>query len=392
MRAAVWHGKRDVRVEKVPDPSVVNPRDAIVRVTMSAICGSDLHLWNGFVPGMQPGDVIGHEFMGEVVDIGSQVESLQIGDRVVVLCAIACGRCWYCTHDQWALCDNSNPAGSAQLLDAAYGHAGGALFGYSHLYGGYWGGQSEFVRVPFADVGCIKLDDDAISDDDALFLGDILPTGWMAAEHCNIQPGDVIAVFGCGPVGLFAIRSAFLQGAERVIAIDRVPERLELAKQHGQAEVIDQRDGDVLAKLDEMTGGRGPDACIDAVGMESVDDGPEGVYDRVKQALRLETDRPSALRLAIMACRKGGTVSIPGVFGGISDKIPLGAAFGKGLTFRMGQTHFHRYAKPLLDRIKARTIDPGFVISHRIGLDEVPGAYHMFNDKQDGCVKVVIRP
>jgi threonine dehydrogenase-like Zn-dependent dehydrogenase len=390
MKAAVWHGKQDVRVESVPDPALVNPHDAIVRVTLSAICGSDLHLYNGFIPAMKAGDVLGHEFMGEIISVGKACEKVKVGDRVVVMCAISCGRCWFCKKELYSVCDNTNPSGSQIALELAYGHAGAALFGYSHLYGGYAGGQAEYVRVPFADVGCLKAPAE-LSDEQALFLGDIFPTGFMAAENCNIERGDTIAVFGCGPVGQFAIRSALMLGAERVIAIDSVPERLAMASEAG-AVVLDENHGDVMRRLDDLTGGRGPDACIDAVGLEAHGKGIVGAYDKMKQAMRLETDRPIALRHAIVACRKGGTVSIPGVYGGFVDKFPIGAAFGKGLTFKMGQTQFHKYAPLLLPRIQAREIDPSFVITHRVSLEDVPRAYKMFNDKADGCIKVVAKP
>jgi threonine dehydrogenase-like Zn-dependent dehydrogenase len=390
VRAACWYGTHDVRVTTAPDPAVVNPRDAVVRVTLSAICGSDLHLYNGFVPAMKRGDVLGHEFMGEIVEVGSEVKDVAVGDRVVVICAIACGRCWFCEKQLFAACDNSNPGASGEALETAFGHGGAGVFGYSHLYGGYAGGQAEYVRVPFADVNCVPVES-ARSDEELLFLGDILPTAWMAAENCAIEPGDVVAVFGCGPVGQLVVQCAWLLGAERVIAIDGVPERLELARVRGKAEVIDDRDEAVLERLDEMTGGRGPDACVDAVGLEA-HDGLAGAYDRLKQAARLQTDRPTALRQAILACRKAGTVSIPGVYGGLVDKLPMGAAFGKGLTLRMGQTHFHRYVRPLLAGIEAGELDPSYLITHRVSLDDVPAAYAMFNAKRDGCIKVVLRP
>ena len=385
MKAVVWNGKRDMRIENVPDPMIVNPHDAIVRVTSTAICGSDLHLYNGFIPGMKPGDIMGHEFMGEIVATGPQCEQLKTGDRVIVMCGISCGRCWFCKHDLFSACDNTTPAGSQVALELAFGHAGGALFGYSHLYGGYSGGQAEYVRVPFADVGCVKVPRD-LTDEQVLFLTDIFPTGYMAAENCNIALGDTIAVFGAGPVGQFAIKSAFMLGAERVISIDSVSERLSLAAQQG-AIVVDERHGDVVPRIEELTGGRGPDSVIDAVGLEA----HGSAYDRVKQAARLETDRPMALRSAIMVCRKGGTVSIPGVYGGLIDKFPMGAAFAKGLRFTMGQTHFHRYARPLLARVQAGEVDPSFVITHRVTLDELPEAYKTFNDKADGCIKVVAK-
>ncbi|HEY5950591.1 MAG TPA: zinc-dependent alcohol dehydrogenase [Kofleriaceae bacterium] len=389
MKAITWQGKQEVALRDVPDPAIVNPHDAIVRVTSTAICGSDLHLYNGFIPGMKPGDVLGHEFMGEIVSVGPACERVKVGDRVVVMCSIACGRCWFCKKQEFPACDNTNPSGSSVMVETAYGHAGAALFGYSHLYGGYAGGQAEYVRVPFADVGCLAVPPE-LSDEHALFLGDIFPTGFMAAENCNIEQGDTVAVFGCGPVGQFAIKSALLLGADRVIAIDAVPERLKLAADSG-AIVLDEMHGDVMRRLDDLTGGRGPDSCIDAVGLEAHGKGVQNAYDRVKQALKLETDRPMALRNAIMAVRKGGTVSIPGVYGGFIDKFPMGAAFGKGLTFKMGQTKFHKYAPELLTRVQERQIDPSFVITHRVSLAELPHAYRMFNNKEDGCIKVVAK-
>lgn len=389
MKAVRWHGKEDVRVDRVPDPEIINPHDVIVRVTRAAICGSDLHLYGGFIPTMKEGDILGHEFMGEVVEVGSEVRELKIGDRVVVPFNIACGSCHFCSHDLWSLCDNTNP--NAWMAETFYGHSGSGIFGYSHMLGGYAGGQAEYVRVPFADVGCLKLEN-GLDDEHVLFLGDILPTGYMAAENCDIRRGDVIAVFGCGPVGLFSIKSAFLLGAERVIAIDRIPERLALAQRACGAEPLNYEETSVLEALQEMTGGRGPDACIDAVGLEAHGSDLIGLYDRAKQAMRLQTDRPTALRYAIMACRKGGTVSTPGVYGGIVDKLPIGAIFGKALTVKTGQTHVHRYMRPLLERIEAGDIDPSFIITHRMTLDEAPQAYEMFRDKEQGCIKVVLQP
>jgi len=389
VRAACWYGSGDIRVETVPDPTIINPHDAIIRVTLTAICGSDLHIYNGFIPGMQKGDILGHEFMGEVVEIGAKVEKLKKGDRVVVPFTICCGKCHYCGTRKWSLCDNTNP--NAALLNKLYGASGAGLFGYSHLYGGYAGGQAQYVRVPFADVGPIKIEND-LSDEQVLFLSDIFPTGYMAAENCDIQPGDVVAVWGCGPVGQFAIRSAYMLGAERVIAIDDVPERLEMARTKGKAEVLDYSTQDILAELNDLTGGRGPDACIDAVGMEAHGSGIEYAYDRTKQVLMMETDRPGVLRQTIMACRKGGTVSIPGVYGGFIDKVPMGAAFAKGLTLKMGQTHAPRYMNDLMQRVLLNEIDPSFVISHRTSLEDASGAYDMFNRKADSCTKVVMRP
>jgi threonine dehydrogenase-like Zn-dependent dehydrogenase len=358
-------------------------------VTLTAICGSDLHLYNGYIPTMRAGDVLGHEFMGEVVETGHAVTTRRVGERVVVPFPIACGRCAMCRSEQWALCDNSNP--HAHLAEALYGFSGAGLFGYSHLYGGYAGGQAEYVRVPFADVGPLPVPPE-LSDEQVLFLSDIFPTGYMAAENCGIRGGDVVAVWGCGPVGQFAIKSAYLLGAERVIAIDRVPERLRLAESEGKAETLDYEGTDVVEELKQRTGGRGPDACIDAVGLEAHGTTPDALYDRAKHAVSLATDRPHVLRQAIQACRKGGTVSIPGVYGGFLDKVPFGAAFAKGLTLRMGQTHVHRYLRPLLARIQAGELDPAAIISHRLRLDDAPRAYRIFRDKQEGCTKVVLRP
>lgn len=389
MKALCWYGRGDVRVEQVPDPELLNPRDAIVRVTRTAICGSDLHLYDAYIPTMRKGDILGHEFMGEVVEVGSEVKNLSVGDRVVVPFPIACGNCYFCEHDLWSLCDNSNP--NARLAEALFGHAPAGIFGYSHLMGGYAGGQAEYVRVPFADVGPFKVPD-SLTDDQVLFLTDIFPTGYQAAEVCDIKGGETVAVWGCGPVGQFAIKSAWMLGAERVIAIDRVPERLKMAKEQAGAEVINYEEVDSRDALSALTGGRGPDVCIEAVGMEAHGMGAAGTYDRVKQELMVETGRPHALREAILACRKGGTLSVAGVFGGFVDKLPMGAAFNKGLTFKMGQTHVHRYLKPLLSRIEDGTIDPSFVITHRISLEDAPDGYKMFREKHDGCVKVVLQP
>ena len=388
MKALCWHGANDVRVDNVPDPTIINPRDAIVKITSTAICGSDLHLYDGFIPTMQSGDIMGHEFMGEVVELGSQVKNLKKGDRVVIPFTISCGSCFFCNRDLWSLCDNSNP--NAGLAEKIYGHSPAGLFGYSHLTGGYAGGQAEYARVPFADVGPLKIPD-GLSDEQVLFLTDIFPTGYMAAENCDIQPGDTVAVWGCGPVGQFAIRSAFMLGADRVIAIDRIPERLQMAAA-AKAEIINYEEMDAGEAVTEMTGGRGPDSCIDAVGMEAHGTGLDALYDKAKQAVRLESDRPTALRQVILACRKGGTVSIPGVYGGLVDKVPLGAAFNKGLTLKMGQTHVHRYLRPLLDRVQKGEIDPSFVITHRMKLDEAPHAYEIFKQKKDNCIKVVLKP
>ena len=389
MRANVWHGKRDVRIDNVPDPEILNPRDAIVRITSTAICGSDLHLYNGFVPTMEKGDIIGHEFMGEIVDVGSEVKSLKIGDRVVVPFPIACGSCFFCQEQLYSVCENSNP--NAALAEKMWGHSPAGIFGYSHLTGGYAGGQAEYARVPFADVGPIKIPD-GMSDEQVLFLSDILPTGYMAAEACDIKPGSIVAVWGCGPVGLFAIQSAYLLGAERVIGIDRFPERLRMARERCRAETLDYEEVDIADALKDMTGGRGPDACIDAVGMEAHGMGFMGAYDRVKQAMSMETDRPVALRQALMSCRNGGVVSIPGVYGGFLDKVPFGSVMNRSLTIKTGQTHVQRYMKPLLERIQNGDIDPTFVITHRMSLDDAPHGFDIFCNKQDECIKIVLKP
>ncbi|MHC1763580.1 MAG: zinc-dependent alcohol dehydrogenase [Verrucomicrobiia bacterium] len=389
MKAACWFGKNDIRVEDVPEPKIINPRDAIVKVTSTAICGSDLHLYDGFVPTMEKGDVLGHEFMGEVVEVGDGVKNLRPGDRVVVPFPISCGNCFFCQKGLYSCCENSNP--NAALAEKMWGHSPAGIFGYSHLLGGYAGGQAEFARVPFADVGPIKIENGFI-DEQVLFLSDIFPTGYMAAEACDIQPGDTVAVWGAGPVGQFAIKSARLLGAERVIAIDRVPERLEMAKAQSEAEVINYEATDVYDCLMDMTGGRGPDSCIEAVGSEAHGHGISYAYDRAKQAMMLETDRPIALREAMMACRKGGTVSVPGVYGGMVDKIPFGAVMNKGLTIKTGQTHVQRYLRPLFEKIKNGEIDPSFVVTHRMKLDDAPKGYQIFRDKEDECVKVVMTP
>ena len=389
MKALCWYGKYDVRVETVPDPTILNPRDAIIKITRTAICGSDLHLYDGYIPTMEKGDILGHEFMGEVVEVGSENKRLKKGDRVVVPFTIACGRCFFCQKEMWSLCDNSNP--NAWMAEKLYGFSPSGLFGYSHMLGGYAGGQAEYARVPFADIGPVRVPEE-IEDEKVLFLSDIFPTGYMAAENCNIQPGDVIAVWGCGPVGQFAIKSAYLLGAERVIAIDSVPERLRMAEEQGKAQTLDFYDEDIFDKLKEMTGGRGPDACIDAVGLEAHGTSIDALYDRAKAAMYLATDRPHVLRQAINACRKGGTVSIPGVYGGFLDKIPFGAAFAKGLTFKMGQTHVHRYLRPLLERIQKGEIDPSFVITHRMRLDDAPEGYKIFKDREDNCIKIALKP
>ena len=388
MKAVVWHGTKDVRVERVRDPEILNPRDAIVRVTASAICGSDMHLYNGYMPTMKPGDILGHEFMGIVEEVGSGVQNLSRGDRVVVPFNISCGNCEPCVREQWSLCDNSNP--NASLAERLYGYSCGGLFGYSHLFGGYSGGQAEYVRVPFADIGPVVVPDD-IPDERALFLTDIFPTGYMAAENADIKQGDVVAVWGCGPVGQFAIRSAFMIGADRVIAIDRIPERLEMARAAG-ADTIDFDDVNVVEALYEVTGGRGPDSCIDCVGMEAHGRTPDALADKAKQAARLELDRAHVLRLAIHTCGKGGTVSVPGVYGGFIDKMPMGTIFEKGLQMRTGQTHMQRYIRPLLERVRRGEIDPSFIITHRGTLEDAPKYYELMATHQDDFVKSFLRP
>jgi threonine dehydrogenase-like Zn-dependent dehydrogenase len=392
MRATVWSGRNTVQVENVPDPKILNRRDAIVRISSTAICGSDLHLYDGYVPTMKKGDILGHEFMGEVVETGPGVTNLKPGDRVVVPFPIACGHCWSCEHELYSLCENSNP--NSGLAEKMFGHATCGIFGYSHLTGGYAGGQAEYARVPFADVGPLKIEDD-LTDEQVLFLSDIFPTGYMGAEFCEIQGGEVIAVFGAGPVGQFAIASAVLLGAERVIAIDQFDYRLEMAaNKAGATDVINfSEDADIVEQLKELTGGRGPDAVIDAVGMEAAHGhGALHAYDRVKQATRGESDRGHALRDAILACRPGGIVSVIGVYGGLTDKFPSGAFMNKGLTLKAGQCHVQRYIKPLYERIKRGEIDPSFVVTHRVPLDVAPDAYETFKHKLDECVKVVLKP
>ncbi|MEZ0229290.1 MAG: zinc-dependent alcohol dehydrogenase [Planctomycetota bacterium] len=389
MRAVCWYGPHDVRVESVPDPEILNPRDAIVKISSTAICGSDLHLYNGLVPSMAKGDILGHEFMGEVIEVGSEVENLSVGDRVVIPFPIACGSCFSCEDGFDSCCENSNP--NAWMAEKMFGHATCGIFGYSHLTGGYAGGQAEYVRVPYADTNHVKIAS-GIDDEKVLFLSDVLPTGWMAAENCDIEAGDTVAVWGCGPVGLFAIQSAQLLGAGQVVAIDRFPERLRLAREFCGATTLNYEDVDIGPALEELTGGRGPDRCIDAVGMEAHVPGLEGAYDKVKQMLMLESDRPSVLRRAILACRSAGTVSVPGVYSGFADKLPLGSVMNRSITLKTGQTHVQRYLPELLQRIESGEIDPSFIISHRLSLDEAPSAYDMFLNKQDECTKVVLKP
>lgn len=389
MKAACWFGKKDVEVVDVPDPQLINPRDAIVKVTSSAICGSDLHLYNGFIPTMESGDILGHEFMGEVVEVGARVGNLSVGDRVVIPFPIACGGCFFCREKMFSLCENSNP--NAWMAEKLWGHSPCGIFGYSHMLGGYAGGQAQYVRVPYADVNHVKIPA-GLPDEKVLFLSDILPTGWMAAEACGIRPGETVAVWGCGPVGLFAMASAQLMGAGRVIAIDRFEYRLRMAIDHCGAEVLNYEDVDVYEALREATGGRGPDHVIDAVGLEGHMPGAYGLYDRVKQMLMLETDRPAVLRQAITAVRGGGTVSVAGVYGGLLDKVPFGAIVNKALTVKSGQTHVQRYMQPLLDRIVAGEIDPSFVVTHTLPLERAAHGYETFLRKQDSCVKVVLKP
>ena len=390
MKALCWHGHGDVRVDTVPDPELKDPTDVIIKVTASGICGSDLHLLDGYMPTMEAGDILGHEPMGIVVETGAEVTKVKKGDRVVVPFTIACGSCFFCTKGLWAACDTTNP--NAAMAAKVMGHSPAGLFGYSHLTGGYAGGQAEYLRVPHADVGCLKIESD-LPDEKVLFLSDIFPTGYMAAENAEIEAGDTVAVWGCGPVGQFCIQSAWMFGAGRVIAIDCVEERMKMARDFGRAETIDFTKQDVYETLQEMTAGRGPDRCIDAVGAEAHGTGGvDAVVDKLKAAVSLTTDRAHALRQAIYCCRKAGTISVPGVYIGFPDKIPMGAFMNKGLTMRTGQTHMHRYMRPLLDRIEAGQINPAFVITHRLKLEQAPEAYKTFRDKKDGCIKVVLLP
>jgi threonine dehydrogenase-like Zn-dependent dehydrogenase len=391
MKALTWHGHSDVRVENVPDPKIIDPTDAIVRITSTAICGSDLHIYDHYQTTMEKGDILGHEPMGEVVEVGSAVKKLRKGDRVVIPFTISCGDCWFCKREEYSLCDRSNP--NAEMARKVMGQSPAGLFGFSHMMGGFPGGQAELLRVPFADVGPLKIPD-GVPDEKVLFLSDIFPTGYMAAENAEIENGDTVAVWGAGPVGQFAIASAWMMGAGRVISVDRVTERLAMAEKHGKAETINFEDEeDVYDRLMEMTDGRGPDRCIDAVGTEAHAHGSvDAVVDKAKAALMLGTDRPHVLRQAIRCCRKGGTISVPGVYVGMLDKFPFGPAMNKGLTFKMGQTHVKKYYNKLLDMIMDEKIDPSFVITHRMKLDDAPKGYKMFRDKEDGCIKVVLEP
>lgn len=390
MRALCWFGTGDVRVEQVADPVIEDAGDAIIEITSTAICGSDLHLYDGYMPTMERGDILGHENMGRVVEVGKDVKNLKVGDRVVVPFNLACGDCFFCNKQMFSLCDNSNP--NAEIAKAAMGHSPSGLFGYSHMLGGFSGGQAEFLRVPYADVGPLVLPDD-LPDEKLLFLSDIFPTGYMAAENCGIENGDTVAIWGCGPVAQFAIKSAWMLGAERVIAIDHVPERLEMARSDGKTEILNFDDVDVHEALLDLTKDRGPDRCIDAVGCEAHAGGTlDGTIDAIKTTVMLATDRMHVLRQAIMACRKGGTISIPGVYVGFGDKIPVGAMMNKGLTIKQGQTYTHKYMPMLLEKIQNGEIDPSFVITHKMSLDDAPKAYEMFQKHDDGCIKVVLKP
>lgn len=389
MKALCWHGPNDVRVDTVPDPKILNPRDIILKVTSAAICGSDLHIYGGYVPTVMPGDIIGHEFMGEVVEVGSAITNVKVGDRMVVPSMIGCGGCYYCKNDMWSLCDNSNHKG--WIEEKVFGNITSAIYGYSHAFGGYAGSDAEYIRVPYGDVAGIKIPD-GVPDEQVLMISDAIPTGYMGAELCDIQPGDTVAVWGCGAVGQFAMQSAYLMGADKVIAIDRFPERLKMAQEFSKAEVINYEDVDAGEALKEMTGGMGPDACIDAVGLEAHGVGLEDMYDQTMQKLRIETDRPHVLRQMMLACRKGGTLSIMGVYGGFVDKMPFGAAFNKGLTLRMGQMHGQKYMHQLLDLILNGQLNPSAVITHTLPLEEAPRGFRMFQQKEDNCIKVVLKP
>ncbi|MCE3250930.1 MAG: Alcohol dehydrogenase GroES domain protein [Geminicoccaceae bacterium] len=389
MRALCWHGKGDIRCDTVPDPGIEDPRDAIIKVTSCAICGSDLHLYDGFMPGMESGDIMGHEFMGEVVEVGSGNQSLKVGDRIVVPFTIICGECEQCRRGNFSVCERSNR--NKDVADKVFGHTTAGLFGYTHLTGGYPGGQAEYVRVPYADRTHVKIPS-GLTDDQVLFLGDIFPTGWQAVVQCDVRPTDTVAIWGCGPVGQFCIRSAVLLGARQVIAIDNVPERLSMAEAGG-ATTIDFDEQSVVERLNQLTGGKGPEKCIDAVGMEAHATATlDSIYDRAKQAVMLETDRPHVLREMMYVCRPAGVLSVPGVYGGLIDKVPFGMVMNKGLTIRTGQTHVNRWTDDLLRRIEEGQIDPSFVITHRVGLEDGPDMYETFRDKHDGCIKVVLQP
>jgi threonine dehydrogenase-like Zn-dependent dehydrogenase len=391
MRATVWNGRNKVAVENVPDPQIMNERDAIIRITSTCICGSDLHLYDGYVPTMKKGDILGHEMLGEVVELGKGVKNLAVGDRVVVPFPIACGACNACKREEYSLCENTNP--NARLAEKMFGHPTAGIFGYSHLTGGFAGGQAEYARIPFADVGPLKIENTDLPEESLVMLADVFPTGFMGADYCDIKPGDVIAVWGAGPVGQFAAASAQLLGAERVILIDRFDYRLRIARENRGVETLNYEDVDSVPEaLKELTGGRGPDACIDAVGLEAHFHGPAYMYDRMKQAMRQETERPFALREAIMSCRNGGIVSIMGVYGGLMDKFPIGAVMNRGLTIRAGQCHVHRYMRPLLQRIEDGEIDPSYIVTHRLKLDDAPTGYETFKHKRDDCLKVVLKP
>jgi len=388
MKALCWEGKQNVVMKNVHDPKILNPNDAIIKVTSAAICGSDLHLYNGVIPSMEKGDILGHETMGIVMEVGSLVKNVKVGDKIVIPFDIGCGHCHHCEEENFSTCDNSNP--NFMIPEKLYGHSGAGLFGYSHMYGGYAGGQAEFIRVPYVDTNSLVIPE-GIDDDKVLFLSDIFPTGYMAAENCNIKRGDVVAVWGAGPVGLMAIKSAFMLGAERVIAIDHIQARLDIARTIGAETINFDEDDAITEQLRFLTGGRGPDACIDAVGLEAHGHTVLNAIDTVKQKVKLGTDRPDALRQAIQACKKAGTISVPGVYGGFLDKFPFGAAFGKALTFKMGQTHTQKYMKPLLDKILNDEVDPSFVISHRIRIEDGPDAYKQFNENKGDYTKVVLK-
>lgn len=389
MRALCWHGKTDIRCDSVPDPIIEHPRDAIIKMTSCAICGSDLHLYDGFIPGMKAGDIMGHEFMGEVVEVGSENKRLKVGDRVVVPFTIICGECDQCRRGNYSVCERTNR--NKEMAEKAFGHSGAGLFGYTHLTGGYPGGQAEYVRVPYADVAPVKVPD-GMTDEQVLFLGDILPTGWQAAVQCDIEPTDTVAIWGAGPVGQFCIRSAILLGARQIVAIDNVPERLAMAAAGG-AVTINFDEESVVERLNDLTGGKGPEKCIDAVGLEAHATGSlDSIYDRAKQALMLESDRPHVLREMMYVCRPAGILSVPGVYGGLSDKLPFGAMMNKGLTLRTGQTHVNRWTDDLLRRIQEGQIDPSFVITHTVSLEQGPEMYKLFRDKHDSCIKVVLKP